>query len=319
MKWPGVVVLLALGAGCSFPSYLIQADGKGSGASASGGASGMAGAGALAGTESTGGSQGGSTNVAGAGAGATAGAGGSGGMAAGLAPVGAPGQWQLTFEDDFEGKDLEASRWITFMREGDSEFRVWGSRDEYIADENVRLEDGVCVLTAQDEDREGKSFTSGAINTAGLFEQEFGFFEARIKLPLGNGFWGVWALRSLAGWPPAITGVEVLGGQPARANFSYWWQGGAGAEQVRYEATNDYTGGYHVYGIDWQPTQVAFYVDGALLETLDAPEGRLSGPLYPSVNLSISTADSGDPVPDDTTPWPGELRIDWVRVYLKLP
>jgi beta-glucanase (GH16 family) len=229
------------------------------------------------------------------------------------------GNWQVTLQDDFEGDTLDASRWITHMRVADSSFRVWGGRQEYMADENVRLEDGDCVLSAENVETGGQPYTSGAVNSAGLFEQEYGFFETRLRLPLGNGFWGVWALRSLAGWPPAIGGVEVLGGQPARALFSYWWQGETEAQREYYEVTNDYTNGFHIYGIDWQPTYVAYYVDGALVKRLDDPDGRLSGPLYPSVNLSISAADSGDPVPDATTPWPGELRIDWIRVYTKLP
>ena len=324
MKWVGVVSLIAVAAGCGFPHYNLREDEAraGSSGSDSGGMGNAATSGAGAtpsgsnagGMAATGGNTGGTSDSAGTGA-----AGGTGGTTTEVGPIGLPGNWQLTFEDEFEGNALDTTRWITWMRVGDIAFREWGGRDEWIADENVTVDDGYCVLTALDEDSNGHAFTSGAINSAGLFEQEFGFFEARIKLPLGRGFWGVWALRSLAGWPPAINGVQVLGGQPARALFSYDYQAEAGAESVRYEGTDDYTGSYHVYGIDWQPTQVAFYVDGGLIESLEDPDGRLTGPLYPGVNLSISSSDSGDPIPDETTPWPGEVKIDWIRVYQRLP
>jgi beta-glucanase (GH16 family) len=320
MKCLGFAWLIAVGAGCSFPSYLIKAeDDSEGGMGGSGGREVTAGAGATAGTSAgatTGGSPGGgSGGNPSAGVAGMAGSGATGGTPMELAPIGVPGKWQLTLEDEFEGVALDQSKWITYMLIGDSAFREWGARDEWIADENVQLEDGECVLTAENQPTNNHPYTSGGVNSAGLFEQEFGYFEARIRFPLGKGFWGVWALRSLAGFPPAIEGVNVLGGQPSRATSGYWFQGAGGAELVRYEGTTDYTNGYHVFGIDWQPTSVTFYVDGALLQVLDDPEERLRGPLYPSVNLSISAADSGDPVPDETTPWPGEVRIDWIRVY----
>lgn len=326
MKWAGSVLLIACGVACTFPSYLVRADDDGAsagqapngGAPAAGaaaiGASVSAGTAPLAGNATGGAGQAGSASQAG-----SAGQAGGGGSPETLTPFGVAGAWQLTFQDEFEGDALDATRWITYMLDGENQFRVWGGRQEYIADENVKVRDGDCVLTAENVSNGGQPYTSGALNSAGLFEQEYGFFEARIRLPLGNGFWGVWALRSLAGWPPAINGVEVLGGQPARATFSYWYQSETDAERVWHEGTTDYTNGYHIYGIDWQPTHVAFYVDGALIKSLEDPDKRLTGALYPGVNLSISAGDTGDPVPDETTPWPGEVRIDWVRVYAKMP
>jgi len=325
MKW-AFVASLVVATGCTFPGYETDDDNQAGGAGGSGAGAATAGNGAAAGTDA--GSASGGAAGTGAGSGGTsagtqstagtAGSGATAGTAPELAPIGIAGTWQLTFEDEFEGDTLDSAKWITYMLEGDNPFREWGGRAEWIADENVMLEDGDCVITAEDKVSGNHQFTSGALNSAGLFEQEYGYFEARIRIPLGNGFWSVWALRSLAGWPPSIQGVEVLGGQPARSNFSYWFEGQNGAELVRHEAAQDYTNGYHVFGIDWQQDHVAFYVDGTLIKWLEDPDGRLSGPLYPGVNFSISTPESGDPVPDETTPWPGEVRIDWIRVYQKL-
>jgi beta-glucanase (GH16 family) len=325
MKW-AFVASLVVASGCTFPGYETADDDEVGGAGGSGAGATTAGTGIAAGTgagSASGGAAAAGPGNAGSGgtSASTAGTGGSGAMAGTateLAPIGIAGTWQLTFEDEFEGDTLDGAKWITYMLEGGNQFREWGGRAEWIADENVKLEDGDCVLTAEDKVSSGHDYTSGALNSSGLFEQEYGFFEARLRIPLGNGFWSVWALRNHDSWPPSIQGVEVLGGQPARSSFSYWFEGQNGAELVRHEAANDYTNGYHVYGIDWQQDHVAFYVDGTLIKSLADPDGRLSGPLYPSVNLSISTPESADPVPDETTPWPGEVRIDWIRVYQKL-
>jgi len=43
----------------------------------------------------------------------------------------------------------------------------------------------------------GRPFTSARIKTQGLFEQAYGRFEARIKLPYGPGIWpAFWLLGS---------------------------------------------------------------------------------------------------------------------------
>ncbi len=136
-------------------------------------------------------------------------------------------------------------------------------------------------------------------------------------MPSGNGLWSVWALTSLDGWPPAIYGAEIFGAEPATPHFSFWWQGSTAVQHQSYEGATDYANAYHVYGIDWQQAYLAFYVDGRLIKRWNNPDSQLSGPLSPSINLSIPTADNGAVVPDATTPWPAQLRIDWIRVYEK--
>ena len=62
---------------------------------------------------------------------------------------------------------------------------------EYNTDstDNVRLTgDGFLEIVAQREEYEGNEYTSGRILTEGLWTGGYGKYEARIKLPEGQGF-----------------------------------------------------------------------------------------------------------------------------------
>lgn len=256
-----------------------------------------------------------------AGAPSTAGGSESGGGAAGAGtagpqPLGADIAYHVTLEETCDGAAFDRSRFITAMRVEDTEFRVWGQRQEYMADENVFTEAGDCVIRAENRATGGAPYTSGTLNTAGHFEQLYGFFEARLKPPAGVGFWSVFWLRTLHGWPPAIDLLDYLDQSPARATVSYWWSAGAGASgDIQPLPVTNLHDDYHVFGCEWRSDYLAFFLDGQRVVELAPLATQLGEPLYPSFNLSVPTDEDGRKPPDATTVWPSELRIDWVRVY----
>ena len=68
----------------------------------------------------------------------------------------------------------------------------WGNNElQYYTDrpENITGENGMLKITASKESFEGASYTSARILTKGLFEKTYGRFEARMKLPWGQGIW----------------------------------------------------------------------------------------------------------------------------------
>ena len=66
----------------------------------------------------------------------------------------------------------------------------WGNNElQYYTDrtENITVQNGVLIITAKKEEHKGASYTSARIITKG--EQAYGRFEARIRLPYGQGIW----------------------------------------------------------------------------------------------------------------------------------
>jgi beta-glucanase (GH16 family) len=103
--------------------------------------------------------------------------------------------WKLTWSDEFNGPDgapPDPAKWeITTGGNGfgNKELEQYTNRPE-----NVRQEHGNLVITARHESFTGadgiqREYTSARLQTKGKFDQEYGRFEARIKIPQGQGMW----------------------------------------------------------------------------------------------------------------------------------
>jgi hypothetical protein len=105
------------------------------------------------------------------------------------------GQWLLVWSDEFNQQDRSApdpAKWT--FDEGVAN-NGWGNNElEYYTtrSKNVVIIDGNLVITALREsftDSSGvkRNFTSARLKTRELFSQQYGRFEARIKIPEGPG------------------------------------------------------------------------------------------------------------------------------------
>ena len=123
------------------------------------------------------------------------------------------------------------------------------------------------------------SFTSGRFDTQKKVSFQYGYIEARMKMPAGGGNWpAFWALgdsMSEVSWPRAgeIDIAEQGGNLPMRnsaaVHFSVTEFGG-GHRYIWGEELNqaNYQTGFHTYGLAWQPGRLEFYVDRELFWTV---------------------------------------------------
>lgn len=207
----------------------------------------------------------------------------------------------------------------------------WGNNElQYYTNrtENVTVQNGVLILSAKEESFEGSNYTSARILTKGKFEQTYGRFEARIRLPYGQGIWpAFWLLGDASNadsWPEIgeIDIMEYRGQNPTTVLGSVHGPGYSGglALSKSYTLKNDrFDTGFHVFGIEWGPGFINYYVDDVLYNQItpaDVPgEWVFDHPFYIIINLAIG----GDFVgpPDDQTIFPQTLLVDYVRVYKK--
>jgi beta-glucanase (GH16 family) len=217
-------------------------------------------------------------------------------------------EWVLTFEDDFD--EGRSEKWgvntpWTF---------VPGDQDELQRyDESaIEVRDGVLHLTATKTGRRG--YRSGMIHTHGRFEQEYGRFEIRCKMPAGQGFWpAFWLLAE--DWNSAEIDVfEVIGREPNVINMNVHWQdGGHQQEPGRYDGPVDYADDFHTFAVEWDPREIVWYVDGEERHRVKgrSPKGRM----HMIANLAVGGEWPGPP--DRTTKFPSSLAIDYIRAYKK--
>jgi len=245
-------------------------------------------------------------------------------------------QWKLTWSDEFSGPDGSApdsSKWTYDLGGagwGNQELETYTSRLQ-----NAQIRNGNLVITALQEDFTGRDgiprkFTSARLKTQYRFAQTYGRFEARIKLPRGQGLWpAFWLLGDdidRVDWPACseIDIMENVGFEPGTNHGSLHASAFA-------RATSDATktvslpGGqplgddFHLYAIEWQPGLVRFYLDQNNYATFSEsdwpPEGQwvFDHPFFIILNVAVGGSWPGSP--DATTSFPQQMLVDYVRVY----
>jgi len=235
--------------------------------------------------------------------------------------------WQLTWSDEFDGAAgllPDSSKWTFDLGTGQN---GWGNQElqSYTASpNNVSLDgNGNLVITAI---QNGNAFTSARINTQGLFEQQYGRFEARIITPYGPGLWpAFWLLGNdvqTSGWPLCgeIDIMELRGQEPHIIHGSIHGPGYSGGNPItkRYGLVNDrFDADYHLFAIEWDEDKIDFFVDEFLyqrIERSDVPgEWVYDHPFFIILNVAVGGNYVG--FPTNQTPFPQKMIIDYVRIY----
>lgn len=204
----------------------------------------------------------------------------------------------------------------------------WGNNElQYYTDraENIKVENGSLRITARKENFNGASYTSARVLTKGLFEQTYGRYEARIQLPYGKGIWpAFWLLGANEEevWPQKgeIDIMEFRGQEPTKVLGSVHGPGYSAGEAITksYSLINDrFDTDFHIFGIEWGPEYVNFYVDDVLYNqiTPDDVTGEwvFDKPFYIILNVAVGGSFVGSP--NNETVFPQTMIVDYVRVY----
>ncbi|MEQ8242489.1 glycoside hydrolase family 16 protein [Fulvivirga sp.] len=234
---------------------------------------------------------------------------------------------QLVVQDEFDSDGMPNSDiWNFDIGTG---INGWGNNElqYYTArPENIQVQNGFLIITAREESYRGSNYTSAKILTKGKIEQTYGRFEARMKLPWGQGMWpAFWMLGAdidVNPWPGAgeIDIMEYRGQDPSIVLGSVHGPGYSGGEAVTksYTLQNDrFDTGFHVFGIEWGSDFVNYYVDDVLYNQItpaDVPgEWVFNKPFYLIINLAVGGTFVGSP--NNETVFPQTMIIDYVRIY----
>ena len=243
--------------------------------------------------------------------------------------------WLLTWSDEFNepnGSPPDPAKWTVENGGhgwGNDELECYTSRPQ-----NVHQENGNLVIEAFKEGFTGsdgklRKYTSGRLKSHGHFSQLYGRFEARIQIPAGKGMWpAFWMLGddfSTVGWPACgeIDVMENTGdAEPAIVHGSMHGPGYSSTNPLTATYTlpqGHFSDGFHVFAVEWAPKVVHFFVDGNLYATKtpsDLPAGKpwvFDHPFFLVLNLAVGGKMPGSP--DDSTPFPQRMLVDYVRVY----
>ncbi len=93
-------------------------------------------------------------------------------------------EWKLIWNDEFDGKDLNQSKWNVLIRETSKHNEL-----QYYVPDEVYLQNGCLRIRSRVRDYGSQHYTSGRINTKGKLSFTYGRIEIRGKLPTGKGMW----------------------------------------------------------------------------------------------------------------------------------
>jgi len=247
----------------------------------------------------------------------------------------APGS-RLVWQDEFDGPartTFDRAKWTADTGGGgfgNQEREFYTTRPE-----NVALDgNGHLVITAR-IDSAGNTcwygtcrYTSARLKTQGLFAQAYGRFEARLRVPRGQGLWPAWwmlgANIDVVDWPQGgeIDVMENIGREPGIVHGTAHGPGYAGAAGIGRADTlsqGAYADDFHIFAIEWRPNDIRWYVDGRLYHDMtpaDLPTGTswvFDHPFFLLFNVAVGGGWPGDP--DSTTTFPQQMVVDYVRVY----
>jgi beta-glucanase (GH16 family) len=228
--------------------------------------------------------------------------------------------------------NLDSSLWNIETGDGTAQgIPGWGNNElEYYTDrtENLSVENGYLLITARQESFNGSSYTSARIQTKNKFQTQFGRFEARMRLPNGQGMWpAFWLLgddnNGTEIWPNIgeIDIMENRGQQPTTISGTVHGPGYSGGNSINKEFNffdSRVDTDFHVYGVEWGENYINYYVDDVLYNQI-TPEDVTGEWVFNdrSFYIIINLAVGGDFVgnPNSETLFPQTMLIDYVKVY----
>jgi beta-glucanase (GH16 family) len=249
--------------------------------------------------------------------------------------------WTLTWSDEFtgpQGATPDSSKWTMETGGngwGNAELESYTSRPENASIDTSQGADGALVITARNEpgyvgtDGIARDYTSARMTTANSLAQAYGKFEARLKIPHGQGMWpAFWMLGAnigTVGWPGCgeLDIMENVGKDPGHIFGTIHGPGYSGAQGI--SVTGSLPGNaafaddWHVYGVEWAPDVVRWTLDGTAYGTRsinDLPAGTdwvFDHPFFVIMNVAVGGSWPGNP--DATTVFPQTMLVDYVRAY----
>jgi len=242
----------------------------------------------------------------------------------------------LVWSDEFDGAQLDPEEW--FFATGDGTEKGlpggWGNNElQYYLPDSAQLANGVLSITARQESVGGLNYTSARINTEDRFAFQYGRIEASIKLPAGQGLWpAFWMLPQDTPYGPWAASGEIdimeainLDGTGGNEVFGTLHFGGEFPANTfigeTYSPSTDVTDDFHTYALEWDATEIRWYVDDTLyavqnstwFSTAAAFPAPFDQPFHILLNLAVGGNFPGSP--NGTTVFPATMEVDWVRVY----
>ncbi len=236
----------------------------------------------------------------------------------------------LVWADEFDGTTLDLTKWTPQIGDAcDMGFCGWGNNElQYYRAENAVLSNGTLKIIAKQETISTRNYTSARLRSINKGDWTYGRFEARIKLPIGQGIWpAFWMLPTdnvYGGWPQSgeIDIMELIGKEPDRVHgtihYGKTWPNNASQGNSFALHSGTFNDDFHTFAIEWELGVIRWYMDDFLYSTKTFSDiGSLTWPFNQRFHLLLNLAVGGNwpGNPNSSTLFPQTMEVDYVRVY----
>jgi beta-glucanase (GH16 family) len=222
--------------------------------------------------------------------------------------------------DEFEGRELDRSKWVVGM--------AWwkGRQPALFSEKNVTVSDGKLHLTMRKEKLPPEveklgyhDYTSAALHSKA--RSACGYYEVEAKPMNSAGSSSFWFHKEdTPGWVTEIDVFEIGGkakGFERKYNMNlHVFQ--TPREKKHWDVQHTWVApwrladDYHVYGLEWGEDEIKYYVDGAVVRTVENTHWRQ--PLYLTFDSETMPDWFGMPADQDL---PSTFSVEYVRAWKK--
>jgi beta-glucanase (GH16 family) len=249
--------------------------------------------------------------------------------------------WSEEF-DGVAGAGPSTDNWVIETGDGCPSLCGWGNNESqaYAACAIKQDGNGLMSITASKGTAEpncvtdtNKRWTSGKFTTFGKKHFTYGYFEARMKMPVGGGTWpAFWTLSTNIGtvpWPTSgeLDIMEYAGNSPKKSTSAGHYRNSSGNHEYKSGSQNhttDLSSEFHTYGMLWTPNEVTYSFNGETFFVLKKsmtglanwPFGPTSAGVHPKMYLILNLAMGGTYGGlISTSLTKATFEIDYVRYY----
>jgi len=234
-------------------------------------------------------------------------------------------KWKLVWEDDFEGKEIDTTKWSRIPAGSSDWNRHMSQEDEVFHLENGHLH--LLGINNPDTLKDPRPFITGGIWSKGKFAFQYGRIEIRAKLGSAQGAWpAMWMLAELDkyGKYPMNGEIDIM----EHLNF----------DKIIHQTTHSHytlnlgqkqnpphggtapvdAGEFNVYGLSWYPDRLVFQLNGkdTFIYPRKAGVDKTQWPYDQPFFILIDQQLGGNWVGKvDQKQLPVAMEIDWVKVY----
>jgi hypothetical protein len=262
------------------------------------------------------------------------------------APVASGKQWTISYSEEFNGTSLDTTKLTPcFDWNYGACTSSFNTGKEHYLPSQVQVSNGTAKLVAEPLSPpyadgacyQGQcTYKAGLVATsrpnagngsAYLFPFTYGYVESRMKFPGTAGFFTAFWMLPVDpnfNYDTEIDIVEILGGFPDTIFMNYHYNGrssnytaNSGLHNNGACAVKNYSTDWVRFGIDWQATSIAWYIDGVKCGQFNGNTTTIeNGPMQIILHMMIDNQwerDWGSVMSSQTLV--RQLEVDYIRIY----